>query len=154
MSAITRNLATKNSDKAVGPDGSNSPAGQFCAVNLAFQTSVGEESRARRLKFQSFQQESILYELLRVKSQAHRLVGVWAHAGHRAVIILILPYMSSLKLRPRPRWVLRNLKAVTNASQKTGTRMQSLSRRTAILRSKSFKIAVNEIYMRWCQTRG
>ena len=50
---------------------------------------------------------------------------MWAQAGHRAVIILILPYMSSLKLRPRPQWVLRNLKPVTNASNKPATRLQS-----------------------------
>ena len=34
---ITRNWAAKNSDKVVGRDGSNSPAGQCCAVNLAFK---------------------------------------------------------------------------------------------------------------------
>ena len=56
-----------------------------------------------------------------------KLRNVWGHAGHWAVIILILPRMSSLKLRPRPRWVFRNLKAVTKASNNPHTRMQSLS---------------------------
>ena len=53
--------------------------------------------------------------------------GRCAHTGHRAVIILILPYISSLKLRPGPRLVLRRLYALTKASSKPATRMQSLS---------------------------
>ena len=74
----------------------------------------------------------------------HIVWQVEAHAGHRAVMILILPYSDSLKLRPGPRWVLRTLKVVTNASHKPAKRMQSLSLGTAILNSKSLKIAIDE----------
>ena len=76
----------------------------------------------------------------------HIVWYVWAHTGHKAVIILVLPYVNSLKLRPMPRWVLRKLKAVTNAPDKPDTRMQSLSMRTPILNSTSLKIAVGEIH--------
>ena len=46
---ITRNWATKNLDTVVGRDGGKSPAGHFCAVELAFNTSIPEEPPARRL---------------------------------------------------------------------------------------------------------
>ena len=71
---------------------------------------------------------------------------VWARAGHRTVIILTLPYMSSLNFIPRPLFVFRQLKAVTKASNKPDTRMQSLSLRTAILKRKSLKKAVGEMH--------
>ena len=49
MTGITRNRATKNSDKVVGRDGSNSTTSQFCAVILAFKTFISEVSPAGRL---------------------------------------------------------------------------------------------------------
>ena len=54
MSGITRNWVTKNSDKAVGRDGSNSPAGQFCAVNLTFDTLRGWRVSSQETQCQSF----------------------------------------------------------------------------------------------------
>ena len=162
MSGITRNWATKNSDKVVGRHGSNSPAGQCCAVNLAFKNSVTEESPARRLDsshsgsssqvgntgffLRLGQLESFRSELFRIHPK-HIVWLVCAHAGHTAVIILILSYKSSLKLRPRPQWVLPNLKPVTNGSNKPATRLQSLSLKTAILNSKSLKIAVGDKHL-------
>ena len=79
------------------------------------------------------------------KKPKHFVWYVWAHAGQRAVIISILPHVSSVKLRPRRRWVLRRLEAVTDASNNPVTRMQNLSLRTAILKSKSLNMAVREI---------
>ena len=93
MPGITRNWAAQNSDKVVGRDGSNSPAGQFSAVNLAFKTSVSEEPPAGRLDsshsgsssatgqhgkvfLRLGEPERFRSELIRVKPQAHRLVGM------------------------------------------------------------------------------
>ena len=51
--------------------------------------------------------------------------------------ILILPYVSSQKLRCGPLLVPCRLQAVTNASRRPATRMQSMSLRTAISNSRS-----------------
>ena len=88
--------------------------------------------------------KSFLSELSRAEFQAHRLVGV-GHAGKRAVIILILPYISARKLRPWSWCVLHKLNTVTKASNKPDTRVQSLSFRTAMLNNMSLKIAVGKI---------
>ena len=92
MTRITRNRATKDSDKVVGRDCSNSPTGNFCAVDLALKTLVYEEAPVGRLDtshsgtnpaggqhgklfFALGNRKTFRNELLRVKSQAHYLVG-------------------------------------------------------------------------------
>ena len=86
------------------------------------------------------QPESTRPELINIK-----LPSTSIDTGHKAVVILILPYMSSLKIRPMPRLVLRRLKAVTDASYNPVSRMQSLSLQTAILKSRLVKISRGRI---------
>ena len=50
------------------------------------------------------------------------------------------------EIETRARWVLRKLKAVQRHPTGHPRRMQSLSLRTAILNSRSLKIAVGEIH--------
>ena len=103
MTRITRKWATKNSDKVVGRDGSNSPAGRIGAVSLALKTSICEKSPAGRFDhchtvssssagrqqgdmfFRLGQPEGFKFELFWVETQANRLVGVgprWTQGGH------------------------------------------------------------------------
>ena len=103
MPGITQNWATKTSDKVVRRDGSNPPAGHFCAVNLALTTAIREESPAGGLNAShsgsnpaSRQHGKFLLRLGQAegfrselapgeKPQAHRLVGVrprWTQGSH------------------------------------------------------------------------
>ena len=85
--------------------------------------------------------EGFRSQLLLAEAQAHGMYGLTRDIGSSS----FLSHISSLKLRPRPRLVVRRLKAVTHASNSPETRMHSLPLRTAILKSKSLKMAAREI---------
>ena len=111
-------------EKKVRRNVGNSPAHQLGAFRLALKSSIGEKPQTGRLNprhsgsgtagrkqgkaFSGLEQlEGSGPELVSTGMQAHRLICVGL-AGHWAVIMLFLPYMSSKKLRSIPRWVFAN----------------------------------------------
>ena len=129
MAGITRDWAAQNTNEIVRRNGGNSPPPpsrnrQSPATKLnPCHSGSGTKCRNHGKRFFGLGNRKAVGR----SWSGLKLRYVWGHAGHWAVIILILPRMSSLKLRPRPRWVLRNLRAVTKASNNPDTRMQSLS---------------------------
>ena len=177
MSRVARYWATEKSNNIIGRRGGDTPAGRIGAVGMALQTSIGEKSPGRRFdpshsgssaagrqhgeSFRLGQPEGLRSELFRDETQAHRLVCMGPRqkkGGHR-----FDPAMHQLlEIKTKAQWVFLRLKAGTNASSNPETRMQSLSLRTAFLKSISLKTAVGEILstmpgqreLRWSNKKG
>ena len=151
--------AAQNSNTMVRRNGGSSPARQLGAVRLVLKTS-SEGSTAKRLnshscsgaaggqRGESFlrlgQPEGSGPELISTEVQAHRLVSVgprWTAGSHH----LNSTVHESLKFEITTTAVFFcNLKAVTEASNSSDTRMQNPSLQTAFLKS-NIKTSVEEM---------